>query len=250
MATYGRSGDGGLGSIRDGVHSRMRSAQLGVRRASPLALSSGLFGILYGAACMSLGISPTLAALSCVLIFSGAVQFTVLGMLAEPFSASAIAVSSLLICNRLFLMGISIADHLRERSWVARLLSMIVLTDGAWAATIAEKAPVDRFVYFVSAGLWILALWISGTLLGAVAAGQLQPEMITALRFSGVLFLALLLLLVVKNTSMGHAPWIASALVSLAASRFMPLPIAFLIGVTIGSCIAWFGAPRERVDVD
>ncbi|MBX9651144.1 MAG: AzlC family ABC transporter permease [Xanthobacteraceae bacterium] len=249
MTTDANSGNGKRGDVRSG-HSRIQSAQLGVRRASPLAISSGLFGILYGAACMSLGISPTLAALSCVLIFSGAVQFTVLGMLAEPFSASAIAVSSLLICNRLFLMGISIADHLRERSWVARLLSMTVLTDGAWAATIAEKAPVDRFVYFVCAGLWILALWVAGTLLGAVVAGQLEPDMITALRFSGVLFLALLLLLVVQNTSMGHAPWIVSALVSLAGSRLMPLPIAFLIGVTVGSCIAWFGAPRERMDVD
>jgi 4-azaleucine resistance transporter AzlC len=250
MTPGGRSGESSIGSVRDGRYSRMQSAQLGVRRATPLAISSGLFGILYGAACMSLGISPTLAALSCMLIFSGAVQFTVLGMLAEPFSASAIAVSSLLICNRLFLMGISIADHARARSWAARLLSMTVLTDGAWAATIAEKAPVDRFVYFVCAGTWILALWVSGTLLGAVVARQLEPQMITALRFSGVLFLALLLLLVVKNTSMGHAPWIASALASLATSRLAPLPLAFLIGVTVGSCIAWFGASKERTDVN
>ncbi|MFC7540991.1 AzlC family ABC transporter permease [Siccirubricoccus deserti] len=123
-----------------------QSARLGLRRATSLAISSGLFGILYGAACASLGISPALAALSCVLVFSGAVQFAVLGMLADPFSAPVIAVSSLLICNRLFLMGVSMADHLRGRSWAARLLSMPVLTDGAWAATVAEKAPVDRFV--------------------------------------------------------------------------------------------------------
>jgi predicted branched-subunit amino acid permease len=245
----GGSGEGSIGSVPDGGFSRIQSAQLGVRRATPLAISSGLFGILYGAACMSLGISPTLAALSCILVFSGAVQFTVLGMLAEPFSTSAVAVSSLLICNRLFLMGISIAKHIGARRWVARLLSMTVLSDGAWAATIAEKAPVDRFVYFVSAGIWILVLWVSGTLLGAVIAGQLEPQTIAALRFSGVLFLALLLLLVVKNTSIGHAPWIASALVSLAVSRLVPLPLAFLIGVTVGSCIAWFGAAKEQTDV-
>src|SRR3954451_18764019 len=114
------------------------SARLGFRKATTLAISSGLFGILYGAACASLGISPELAALSCILVFSGAVQFAVLGLLGEPFSVSTIAVSSLLICNRLFLMGASIADHLRRRSWLARGLSMFVLTDGAWAATTAE----------------------------------------------------------------------------------------------------------------
>src|SRR3954464_13074214 len=100
--------------------SRAESARLGFRKATPLAISSGLFGILYGAACASLGISPELAALSCILVFSGAVQFAVLGLLGEPFSVSTIAVSSLLICNRLFLMGASIADHLRSRSWLAR----------------------------------------------------------------------------------------------------------------------------------
>ena len=140
--------------------SSTESARLGFRKATPLAISSGLFGILYGAACASLGISPLWAALSCILVFSGAVQFAVLGMLGEPFSVSTIAVSSLLICNRLFLMGASIADHLRDRSWLARLLSMFVLTDGAWAATTAERSAVDRFFFFVTAGLWILALWV------------------------------------------------------------------------------------------
>lgn len=246
MNTDGGSGDRGNAQCRDGGY---RSAQLGVRRATPLAVSSGLFGILYGAACASLGVSPALAALSCLLVFSGAVQFTILGMLADPISFPAIAVSSLLICNRMFLMGVSIAEHLRTRSWGLRLLSMTMLTDGAWAATIAEKAPVDRFVFFVCAGAWILVLWVAGTLLGAVAAGQSEPQTIAALRFAGVLFLALLLLLVVRNTAMGHAPWIGSAVASLAASHLVPLPLAFLTGVAIGSCIAWFGASREPANV-
>src|SRR6185295_6992511 len=133
--------------------SRTESARLGFRKATPLAISSGLFGILYGAACASLVISPQWAALSCILVFSGAVQFAILGMLGDPFSVSTIAVSSLLICNRLFLMGASMADHLRDRTWFARLLSMFVLTDGAWAVTTAERSAVDRFFFFVSAGL-------------------------------------------------------------------------------------------------
>jgi predicted branched-subunit amino acid permease len=213
-----------------------------VLRATPIAVSSGLFGVLYGAACTSLGISPGLAVLSCALVFSGALQFPVLGMLGEPFSALTIAVTSLLISNRLFLMGVSIAASLRERSWTARLLSILVLTDGAWAATISEKEPVDRFVFFVFAGAWILVLWMLGTLSGALAATQLEPDLIAALRFVGVLFLALLLLLVAKNASTGHAPWIASALTSMGASWVLPLPLCFLIGVSVGALVAWFVA--------
>jgi predicted branched-subunit amino acid permease len=226
------------------------SARLGFRKATPLAISSGLFGILYGAACASLGISPGWAALSCILVFSGAVQFAVLGMLGDPFSVSTIAVSSLLICNRLFLMGASIADHLRDRGWLARLLSMFVLTDGAWAATTAERSAVDRFSFFVSAGLWILALWVSGTVSGGLIAGRLEPDLIVALRFAGILFLTLLLLMVVKSTAMGHWPWIAAASTSLLGSRYLPMPLAFLTGVLSGLAVAWFGRAEHKTHVD
>lgn len=225
------------------------SARLGFRKATPLAISSGLFGILYGAACASLGISPLLAALSCILVFSGAVQFAILGMLGEPFSVSTIAVSSLLICNRLFLMGASIADHLRDRSWLARLLSMFILTDGAWAATTAERSAVDRLVFLVSAGLWILALWVSGTVAGGLIAGRLEPDLIVALRFAGILFLTLLLLMVVKSAAMGHWPWIIAASASLLGSRYLPMPLAFLTGVLAGVAVAWFGRPERRTHV-
>src|SRR3954452_9733797 len=230
--------------------STTESALLGFHKATPLAISSGLFGILYGAACASLGISPLLAALSCILVFSGAVQFAVLGMLGEPFSVSTIAVSSLLICNRLFLMGASIADHLRNRSWLARLLSMFVLTDGAWAATTAERSAVDRFVFFVSAGLGMLALWVSGTVAGGLIASRLEPDLIVALRVAGTLFLTLLLLMVVKSTAMGHWPWIAAASTSLLASRYFPMPLAFLTGVPFGVAVAWFGRPERKSHVD
>jgi 4-azaleucine resistance transporter AzlC len=230
--------------------SPVESARLGFRKATPLAISSGLFGILYGAACASLGISPALAALSCILIFSGAVQFAVLGLLGEPFSVSTIAVSSLLICNRLFLMGASIADHLRGRSWLSRLLAMFVLTDGAWAATTAERSAVDRFVFLVSAGLWILALWVAGTIAGGLIASRLEPDLLAALRFAGVLFLTLLLLMVVNSTTIGHWPWIAAAATSLLGSRYLPMPIAFLAGVLSGVAVAWFGKPERNTHVD
>lgn len=226
------------------------SCRLGIRRGTPLAISSGLFGILYGAACTSLGISPALAALSCILVFSGAVQFATLSMLGDPISYGAIIVSSLLICNRLILMGVSIADHLKSRSIFTRVLSIFVLTDGAWAATIAEKRPVDRYFFFVSAGVWILILWVLGSLFGSIVAENLGADLVNSLRFSGILFLSLLLLLVVKNTSMGHMPWIASAMTALGASLILPSWFAFLVGVAVGASVAWVSTSEDQKNVD
>jgi len=83
-------------------------ARLGAESTNALAISSGLLGILYGAACTSLGISAPLAALSSLLVFSGAVQFAALPLLGEPLALGAIAVSTLLICNRIILMRVQL----------------------------------------------------------------------------------------------------------------------------------------------
>lgn len=216
----------------------------GARKANPLAVSSGLFGLVYGAACSTLGISAGLAMLSCLAIFSGAVQFAALGLIEPPMSLTAIAVSSLLISNRLVLMGASIAEPLGSRPLPWRLLVMPILTDGNWAATVAERRPLDRFAFFVGGGLWILCLWVAGTGAGALAAGLFSREVLVSLRFAGALFLVLLLLLVVRSTRPGHLPWLASALTAAAAAQWLPLAPAFLLGLAAGAALAWRGIRR------
>lgn len=232
--------DGGAPPV---PQTRLGCALEGARRANALAISSGLFGLVYGAACAALGVSAPLAVLSCLLVFSGAVQFAALGLIDPPISLAAIAVSSLLISNRLVLMGASIAEHLADRPLALRLLAMPILTDGNWAATVAERRPLDRFPFFVGGGLWVLALWLVGTGAGALLAGSFDPEVLVSLRFAGALFLVLLLLLVVRNARPearpGHLPWAASALVAAGAAQLLPLAPAFLLGLAAGTAVAW-----------
>lgn len=215
------------------------AARAGAESANALAISSGLFGILYGAACTSLGISGPLAILSSLLVFSGAVQFAALPLLEEPLALGAIAVSTLLICNRIILMGVSIAPHLATRPLLHRILALHVLTDGSWVATLAVERPIDKFPFFVGAGAWILLLWIIGTFAGTLTASALDPEMLGALRFSGVLFLGLLLLLVVEKTGTNHAPWMLSAATAWIVSLALPLSLAFITGVGVGAALAF-----------
>lgn len=226
-------------TVQDSAKSWRATARAGAESANALAISSGLFGILYGAACTSLGISAPLAVLSSLLVFSGAVQFAALPLLDEPLALGAIAVSTLLICNRIILMGASIAPHLATRPLLHRILALHFLTDGSWVATLAEERAIEKFPFFVGAGAWILVLWIIGTLAGTLAASALAPEMLGALRFSGVLFLGLLLLLVVEKTGMNHAPWILSASIAWIVSLILPLPLAFITGVTAGAALAF-----------
>lgn len=211
----------------------------GVAATTAIALSSAAFGVLYGATCVSLGISTTLAVVSSAIVFSGAVQFAALSLLSGPAPLFAIAVSSLLIAFRMVLLGASIASHFKGRTLAMSLVSMPVLSDGNWAATVASRRSGDKFVFFVGGGLWIVTLWCAGTFVGAFFAEFVALDLIASLRFAGVLFLVLLLLLVERATRIGHLPWLVSAISSIAISTTAPLPVAFLTGTVIGAVVAW-----------
>jgi hypothetical protein len=49
---------------------------------------------------------------------------------------------------------------------------------------------------------------------------------------------------------MGHWPWIVAASTSLLGSRYLPMPMAFLIGVLLGVAVAWFSGPERKTHVD
>ena len=218
----------------------VQSIGLGARRANGIAVSSGFFGLLYGAACASFDISAPLAALASFLVFSGAVQFAALPLLDEPLEVGALAVSTLLVCNRLVLMSAAIAPHLADRPIWFRFPALHLVTDGAWAATVSETSSVDRSIFFVGAGAWILLLWVLGTLAGVGIAGFLGSALIAELRFSGILFLGLLLLLVASKSAVGRVPWIVSGITAAIVSLVTPLWIAYLIALGIGAGLAVF----------
>ena len=220
--------------------------QAGAVATQSIAASSLFFGLLYGAACAALGIATGLAALSSALVFSGAVQFAVLPMLDDPLPVAVIAVSSVLICTRLVLMGASIAPVLAVRPWPARLAALLVLTDGAWAATIAERRPLDRFAFFVGAGLWTWSLWLIGTTLGALLAGLADPALLARLPFTGMLFLILLLLMVTRAARLAVLPWLVAGAVSALAVQVVALEAAVLIAVAVGGGLAAWRPPDRR----
>ncbi len=216
------------------------AARAGAIACRSISASSFFFGLLYGAACAALGIATGLAALSSLLVFSGAVQFAMLPLVQDPLPAAAIAISSVLISTRLVLMGASIAPVMAPRPWPARLGALAVLTDGAWAATIAERRPVDRFAFFVGAGGSTLVLWVAGTTLGALLAALADPALLARLPFTGMLFLVLLLLMVTRAARLAVLPWLIAGAVSALAAQVVALEAAVLIAVAVGGGLAWW----------
>jgi predicted branched-subunit amino acid permease len=208
----------------------------GVRISMPIAISSGILGIAYGAMSNALGMPIDVALASSLLIFTGAAQFSVLMSLDGDAGISTLFVS-ILVSLRLFLMAGSLGGHFRGLPLSRQLAALPLVSDGSWATAIAEPDGARfRWHVFMAAGVSIVSLWTLGTAVGHLASGMLPGASVEALMASGTIFLALLLLVVTKGMawSLSSAPWLLSLVTAgIASGHMMPL-YATLLGFTVG----------------
>ena len=135
----------------------------------PVAGAIAVFGTLYGAAARPLiGTSLTIA--SSIFVFSGALQFAIVGLL----SAGAAAPALLLTAGTLNLRHVVMGAVLRPRiggSRVRRAGLAFTLLDETFGFAVAapEEAGAERML-FVS-GIFCYLAWQAGTVLGVLGAG-------------------------------------------------------------------------------
>jgi branched chain amino acid efflux pump len=154
--------------------------------AAPLAAAIFVFGTIYGAGAVTIA-SPAKTILSSVAIFSGAVQFALVGLLltgASPFAAVATAV---MLNARNLLLGAAMRARLRDTRGKRALLAWW-LTDEATGLALAARSAPGR-VLFVAGASFYLA-WIVGTIIGVVGSSLAPLEGLAAAVFP-VLFVGL-----------------------------------------------------------
>ncbi|MDQ4027046.1 MAG: AzlC family ABC transporter permease [Actinomycetota bacterium] len=154
--------------------------------AAPLAAAIFVFGTIYGAAAVTIA-SPAKTILSSVVIFSGAVQFALVGLLltgGSPFAAVATAV---MLNARNLLLGAAMRARLRDSRGKRALLAWW-LSDEATGLALAARSAPGR-VLFV-AGVSFYLAWIVGTIIGVVGSSLAPLEGLAAAVFP-VLFVGL-----------------------------------------------------------
>jgi len=208
----------------------------GVAQSMSIALSTGLLGLAYGASAKSIGMSLGESVLASALIFTGAAQFAVLPLMEAAAAPLAVGLVAALVSLRLFLMAGSLGSGFRSLPVVPQIAALPLISDGSWTVAMGEPDPRARYLAFVAAGLWIVSNWTVGTALGHAGAAWLPLAMLDALRASGTVFLAILLVAITRTVAasrVGH--WLVAGLVSAAVSLAVPLSWAFLIGFAAGS---------------
>ncbi|WP_116449956.1 AzlC family ABC transporter permease [Blastococcus litoris] len=222
-----------------------RSAVL--RDAVGLGLAVGLYGAAFGAAADAAGLDLWQAMTLSALMFTGASQFALVGVLGAGGSALAAVGSALLLGTRNTVYGVRLLPLLRPRGALRRLGTAHWVIDETTALSIA--APDRRLarLAFVAGGASIFVMWNVTTVIGALGAAALTGPALAALdAVVPAAFLALLWPRLRKGFPEHRVQQrvaIGGAVVALALTPFVPAGVQVIAAVV---AVALAGAPRTK----
>lgn len=140
--------------------------------AVAVGVATGAYGVSFGAIAVSAGLSVAQACALSLLVFTGASQFALVGVVAAggaPLSGTATA---LLLGSRNTLYGLRVGPLVGWTGWRRAAAAHLVI-DESTAMSVSRASAAAARLGFLSTGLSVLVLWNLATLGGAVAGTQL-----------------------------------------------------------------------------
>ena len=143
-----------------------------LRDALGLGSAVGLYGAAFGAAAVSAGLSPWQALAMSLVMFTGASQFALVGVLGAGGGAAAAVGGALLLGTRNTVYGVRLLPLLGPRGLRRLATAHWVIDETTALAVAAPDRGLARLAFLVG-GATIFTLWNVTTLVGALGAGAL-----------------------------------------------------------------------------
>jgi predicted branched-subunit amino acid permease len=209
-----------------------------------VGVATGAYGLSFGAISIASHLNLAQTCALSLLMFSGASQFALVGVVASGGNPLAGAASAVLLGARNAFYGLRLAPMLGLRGPKRAVVAQLVI-DESTAMALAQTGrgaerdqgdegdeDGDGRVGFFATGLSVFVLWNLGTLLGAVAARHLtDPKQLGLDAAVPAAFLALL-----SPRMKGRQPWaiaLTAAAVALALSPFAPAGVPVLAAAAV-----------------
>ena len=142
------------------------------RTALSVAFTVGLYGAACGAAGVTAGFSILQTCLLSILLFSGASQFAVVGIMGAGGSAVSAIATATLLGFRNALYGLQMAPILKVKGLKRILAAQITIDESTAVATLQEN-DADRRRGFYVTGIGVYVFWNLFTFLGALGASAI-----------------------------------------------------------------------------
>ncbi len=205
----------------------------GARDVLPLLLGIVPFALVAGIASVEAGLDLAQAVGMSVIVFAGASQLAALDLVGSNAPLAVVVATAVVINVRMVMYSASIAPHFADYRERLRAGLAYVLTDQAYALSIAEFTAEEersrwRYYLGVAAPLWIV--WQIGTVVGFVLGAGVPDAW--GLTFAVPLVFLALLVPAMKDrpTTVAGA---AGGVVALLAVG-VPFNLGLLVGATAG----------------
>jgi 4-azaleucine resistance transporter AzlC len=218
----------------------------------PLEVGAIPFGILFGAAAVTSGLSGWAAAAMSAFVFAGASQFIAAGMVAGGAGLTVIVLTTFVVNLRHALYAATLAPHMRHlpQRWLLPL--GFWLTDESFVVVInrynqPDRSPLKHW-FFLGSAVLMYTNWFFWTCVGVVAGQSIPNPEAWGLQFAlPVSFIGILIPSLRRRSLVACAAAAGvSALLFSGLPNQLGLPLAALVGVAVGLLTAPFdrdGAP-------
>ncbi len=142
------------------------------RQALIVGLSTGLYGISFGAIAVASGLTVLQAQVMSLAMFTGGSQFALAGVLGAGGSAASAVTTSSLLATRLTFYGLRTARFLEAGGW-RRLAAAHLTIDESTAVAEAQHDDAARRRGFWMTGATIFVGWNLMTFVGAMAGNAI-----------------------------------------------------------------------------
>lgn len=157
-----------------------------------MGLATGAYGVSFGAVSVAAGLSVVQTCALSLLMFTGASQFALVGVLAAGGAPLSGALTALLLGTRNTLYGLRLAPLLHWSGW-RRLLGAHLVIDESTAMSVTRSSRAAARLGFLTTGLSVFLLWNLATFAGAIAGTVLgDPRTFGLDAAVGAAFMALL----------------------------------------------------------
>jgi predicted branched-subunit amino acid permease len=204
-------------------------------------VASGAYALSFGALSTIAGLSLLQTFALSVLMFTGASQFALIGVVGAGGSVWAGAATAVLLGSRNALYGLRLSSLLDLRGWRRPAASHFVIDETTAMAIAHESPPLSRYAFWAT-GLLLFAFWNIGTLVGALATHALpDPKAFGLDAAPPAAFLALLAPRLHAREPIAIA--LAAGVIALVLLPFVPPGVPLL---AVALLVALFGILRAN----
>jgi predicted branched-subunit amino acid permease len=212
-----------------------------IRDALGIGIASGAYAISFGAISTAAGLSLLQTSALSTLMFTGASQFALVGVVGAGGSVWAGAATAALLGSRNALYGVRLSSLLERGGWKRPAAAHFVI-DETTAMAIARDSPADSRFAFWATGVALFTLWNLGTLIGALATHLVpDPKVLGLDAAPPAAYLALLAPRLRARDPMAIA--LGAGVIALVSLPFVPAGVPLLI---VAVLVALFGVLRTR----